>query len=74
MIFLVFGAQKGTFGASQKQKNKPKMSQKFARTTLFFIQNYNLLIYNDLQNAIYTPRTTAKFAHVKKKQYLCTGF
>ena len=40
----------------------------------FLFKKYNLLIYNDLKNAIYTPRTTAKFAHVEKKQYLCTEF
>ena len=73
-IFIDFLVQTGTFGTSQTQKIKPKRGKKSHRTTLFFIQNYNLLIYNNLQNTKITPRTTAKFAHVKKKQYLCTGF
>ena len=74
MIFLVFGAQKGTLGAGQRQKNKPKRSQKFARTTLFLFIFYKQLIINDFHFIKNASRTTAKFGHVKKKQYLCTGF
>ena len=44
------------------------------RTTLFFVIIYNLLILSVLQNAQNRGRTTAKFAYVRKKQYLCTRF
>ena len=73
-IFIDFLVQTGTFGTSQTQKVKTQRGKNSNRTTLFFIQNYNLLIYNNLQDAQNTTRTTAKFAHIRKKQYLCTGF